>query len=224
MFGSLLLVLSAVGAEPVEVNSLATCTRPAAKLVAPKIEHAAGATRSTDCRQIALWLRRWEQTSKRLSALPGARRDVLRHRAETAMNAHAATALEQLAGSLDVTKLRETFDWTITERTAAFVSLEAVPRDETERLFYGSIQVRLDAADGSLDQLQLTDRQGERRVTWRCERTIETSPIQLVSASDAIRAQFELLASEDVPPTPTPEPPRRFLVLEADCEGPPVVR
>ena len=167
MFGSLLLVLSTLGAEPAGTVPLATCVRPVAKLAAPKIVHVAGATRSTDCHQIALWLRRWEQTSKRLSALSNSRRDVLRHRAETAMNAHAATALEQLAGSLDVTKLRETFAWTITERTASFVSLEAVPRDETERLFYGSIQVRLDAADGSLDQLQLTDRQGERRVTWR---------------------------------------------------------
>ena len=62
MFGSLLFVLSTLGAVPAGTMPLVTCARPVAKLVVPKIEHVAGATRSTDCHQIALWLRRWEQT------------------------------------------------------------------------------------------------------------------------------------------------------------------
>ena len=184
MFGSLLFVLSTLGAVPAGTMPLVTCARPVAKLVAPQIEHVAGATRSTDGHQITLWLRRWEQTARRRPALSAARRDVLRHRVETNANAHAAMALELMTGPLDVTRLRESFVWTITDRDAGRIQLEATPRDETERLFYGSIRVSLDESDGTLNQLQVVNRSSETRFVWKNEFTPEPSRIRLVSATD----------------------------------------
>jgi len=221
MFGSLLFVLSALGAEPAETTLSATCSRPAAKLVAPKIEHAAGATRSTDCRQIALWLRQWEQTSRQRPVLSLARRDVLRHRVETHANAHAATAIEQLTGRIEVAKLRETFAWTITDRDADRVCLEATPRDETEQLFYGSVRAWLDEKDGALNQLQVIDRFGETRFVWRNNTASEPSPIQFASA---IEEATSLIVGDELPSPSAPDSPRRLLVIEAGCDNAPVVR
>ena len=216
MFGSLLLVLSTLGAEPAGTVPLATCVRPVAKLVAPKIEHAAGATRSTDCHQIALWLRQWEQTARRRPALSAARRDALRHRVETRANAHAATALELMTGPLDIAKLRESFVWTITDRDVGRVQLEATPRDETERLFYGSIRVWLDEADGALNQLQVTDRVGETRFAWKNEFTPEPSRIRLVSATEEAGSPF---MGDELPSPSAYASPYMSLVPETDCQG-----
>ena len=221
MFGSLLFALSVVGAEPVEATSPATCARPVAKLVAPKIEHSAGATRSTDCRQIALWLRRWERTSQHQPTFSLARRDVLRHRAETHVNVHAATALEQLAGRIEVIKLREAFAWSIVDRDAGQVCLEATPRDETEHLFYGSIRVWLDETDGALNQLQVINRSGETRFVWKNDVAPESSPIQLASATAT--AELSIIGNE-LPSPSAFDSPRRFLVPEADCGSLPSAR
>lgn len=221
MFRSLLFVLSTLGAEPVEATSRATCIRPVAKLAAPKVEHVAGASRSTDCHQIALWLRRWEQAARRRPALSAARRDALRHKVETDVNAHAATALELMTGPLDVTRLRESFAWTITDRDAGRVQLEAIPHDDTERLFYASIRVWLDENDGVLNQLQVTDRSGETRFVWRNSVTPEPSPIQFASA---IEEAASLIIGDELPSPSAIDSPRRYLVSEADCENLPIVR
>lgn len=221
MFGSLLFVLSTLGAVPAGTMPFVTCARPVAKLVVPQIEHVAGATRSTDCHQIAMWLRRWEQTARRRPALSAARRDVLRHKVETDANAHAATALELMTGPLDVTRLRESFVWTITDRDAGQVQLEATPRDETERLFYASIRVWLDETDGALNQLQVTDRSGETRFAWRNNVAPESSPIQFVSA---IEEAASLINGDELPPPSAFDAPRRYLVSEADCESLPLER
>lgn len=221
MFGSLLFVLSTLGAEPVGATSLATCARPVAKLAAPKIEHVAGAARSTDCHQIALWLRRWEQAARRRPALSAARRDVLRHKVETDANAHAAAALELMAGPLDVTRLRELFAWSITDRDVGRIKLEAIPRDDTERLFYASIRVWLDENDGALNQLQVTARSGETRFVWRNDVAPESSPIQLVSAVEEVAS---LIAGDELPSPSALSSPHRHLVPDPDCQSLPIVR
>lgn len=220
MFGSLFFILSAFGTEPVETRLSSTCMRPLAKLVAPKIEHAAGATRSTDCRQITFWLRLWEQTSRHRPTLSLARRDVLRHRAETHANAHAATAIEQLTGRIEIGKLREAFVWSIVDHDAGRVCLEATPRDETEHLFYGSIRVWLDEVDGALHQLQIVNRSGETRFVWRNDVVPEPSPIQLASAIEEAAA---LIIGDELPSPAALDSPRRLRVTEAGCENAPVV-
>ena len=221
MFGSLLFVLSTLGAEPAGPMPLVTCARPVAKLVVPKVEHVAGASRSADCRQISLWLRRWEQAARRHPALSAARRDVLRHRVETSANAHAAMALELMTGPLDITRLSESFVWTITDHDTGHVCLEATPRDETERLFYASIRVWLDATDGALNQLQVVNRSGETRFVWKNDFIPEPSRIRLVSATDEAAS---LIIGDELPSPSAFDSPRRHLVPEADCESLPFVR
>ena len=198
MFVSLLLPLMALGSEPVSAGSFATCVRPTVKCVALKIEHAAGAVQSADFDQITDWLRRWEQVSQDHPALSLTRRDLLRHRVSLAMNAHAATAVEQLAGQVQATKLRETFGWTVITRDARQVYLEATPQDETEQLFYGTIQVWLDVTSGALDELRVTDRLGQTRVACQHERTTQAFPIRLVSASDE-GVGYSTVTSDDLP-------------------------
>ena len=214
MFDSLLFVLSTLGAEPAGPMPLVTCARPVAKLVVPKIEHVAGATRSTDCHQIALWLRRWEQSARRRPVLSAARRDVLRHRVETSANAHAAMAIELMTSPLDITRLRESFVWTITDHDAGNVCLEATPRDETERLFYGSIRVSLDETDGALKQLQVADRSGETRFAWRNDIAPESSPIQFVSAIEEAASRIRL---DELPLPLAPYPVNSAPAEEHDC-------
>lgn len=221
MFGSLLLVLSALGAEPLESLSLATCARPLAKLIEPKIEHAAGATRSSDCHLILSWLRRWESAAHHDPALSTARRDVLRYRIETHTNAHAATALELMIGPIDVLRLRESFVWTILDREAGRVHLEASPRDETEQLFYASIRIDLNEADGSLNQLQIVSRSGETCFAWKNDIAHETPLIQLVSVTDNA---LPAITPDELPSPSAVEVQRRFLVREIDCESLPTIR
>lgn len=198
LFVSLLLPLVILGTESVAAVSCATCVRPTAKCVVTKIEHVAGATQSADIDQITDWLRRWERVSQDYPALPLTRRDLLRHRVSLAVNAHAATAVEQLAGQVQVTQLRETFAWTIITRDARQVCLEATPQDETEQLFYGAVQVWLDVTSGALDELRVTDRLGQTRITCQHERTTQAFPIRLVSASDE-DVGYLTVTSDDLP-------------------------
>ena len=198
MFVSLLLPLVILGAESVAAVSCATCVRPTAKCVVTKIEHAVGAAQSADIDQITDWLRRWEWVSQDHPALSLTRSDLLQHRVSLAMNAHAATAVEQLAGQVQATKLRETFTWTIITRDARQVCLEATPQDETEQLFYGSVQVWLDVTSGALDELRVTDRLGQTRITCQHERTTQPFPIRLVSASDE-GVGYSPVTSDDLP-------------------------
>lgn len=148
--------------------------------------------------QITDWLRRWERVSQDYPALPLTRRDLLRHRVSLAVNAHAATAVEQLAGQVQVTQLRETFAWTIITRDARQVCLEATPQDETEQLFYGAVQVWLDVTSGTLDELRVTDRLGQTGITCQHERTTQAFPIRLVSASDE-DVGYLTVTSDDLP-------------------------
>ena len=198
MFVSLLLPLVILGAESVAAVSCATCVRPTAKCVVTKIEHGAGVTPSADFDQITDWLRRWERVSQDHPALSLTRRDLLRHRVSLAMNAHAATAVEQLACQVRVAKLRETFAWTVITRDARQVYLEAIPQDETEQLFYGTIQVWLDVTSGALDELRVTDRLGQTRITCQHERTTQPFPIRLVSASEE-DVGYSPVTSDDLP-------------------------
>ena len=198
MFVSLLLPLVILGAESVAAVSCATCVRPTAKSVVTKIEHVAGAAQSADFDQITDWLRRWERVSQDHPVLSLTRRDLLRHRVSLAMNAHAATAVEHLAGQVQATKLRETFAWTVITRDARQVYLEATPQDETEQLFYGTIQVWLDVTSGALDELRVTDRLGQTRITCQHERTTQPFPIRLVSASEE-DVGYSPMTSDDLP-------------------------
>ncbi len=198
MFVSLLLPLVILGSGPVAAVSFATCVRPAAKSVVPMIEHVVGAAQSADFDRITEWLRRWERVSQDHPALSLTRRDLLRHRVSLAVNAHAATAVEHLAGQVQATKLRETFAWTVITRDAHQVCLEATPQDETEQLFYGTIQVWLDVTSGALDELRVTDRLGQTRITCQHERTTQPFPIRLVSASEE-DVGYSTVTSDDLP-------------------------
>ena len=198
MFVTLTLSLAILGADPIAKGSFATCVRPAAKSVAPKIEHVAGAAQSADFDRITEWLRRWERVSQDHPALSLTRRDLLRHRVSLAVNAHTATAVEQLAGHVETAKLRETFAWTIITRDARQVCLEAIPQDETEQLFYGSVQVWLDVTSGALDELRVTDRLGQTCITCQHEQTTQAFPIRLVSASEEHLGDTSV-TSDDLP-------------------------
>ena len=76
------------------------------------------------------------------------------------LNGHAAVAAEQLTGRVQAARLEEQFSWAVIDEEDDRVCLEARPKDETELLFYGSIQVWLDSKSFEPIKLQLTDRQG----------------------------------------------------------------
>lgn len=195
MFGSATFLILSLCAEPVAASLAPTCVRPVPHVVAASSHCAATVAKMTDCREIVALLHRWERTVGRIPEPSRAQRDRLRHEVSSAVNGHAAIASKSLVGRIDVNRLMNAFDWTITERREGRVCLQAVPRDETEQLFYRSLSVWLDPQTGSPERLAVCDRQGGMREAWQFHSTMPS--IQLVSLIEDAPSPAESEVTEE---------------------------
>jgi hypothetical protein len=134
---------------------------------------------------------RWEKVATRNTVPWRAEREILRFHVTNHFNGHAATAMEAFLGQVDVRQLRESYDWQIVETVNWETCLQAIPRDETERLFYGSIRVWLNTASAQLVRMQAFDRHGEPTAHW-------SAP----EANDLAAVLPGVLGDDGIPPAP----------------------
>lgn len=155
----------------VENSPSRTMGWPPANVTAPA-RHQANAT-DPQAEAVVALMSRWEMAATRHTVPWRAEREILRFRVTSRLNGHAATAMEALLGQIDARQLRESHDWRIVESANWETCLEAVPKDETDRLFYQSIRVWLQSSTGQLVKLQLFDRHGEPTAHWLAPETMD---------------------------------------------------
>ncbi|HEY4263312.1 MAG TPA: hypothetical protein VGM98_24330 [Schlesneria sp.] len=134
---------------------------------------------------------RWEAVATRNTVPWRAEREILRFHVTNDFNGHAATAMETFLGKIDARRLRESYDWQIVDTANWETCLQAIPKDETERLFYGSIRVWLNTASAQLIRLQAFDRQGEPTARWLAPET-----------NDLAAVLPGVLGDDGIPPAP----------------------
>jgi hypothetical protein len=183
-----------------------TIGHPSANVVAPPRHHATAAD-SQAATALAL-MSRWEKVATRNTVPWRAEREILRFHVTNRSNGHAATAMERFLGQIDVRQLRESHDWQIVETANWETCLHATPKDETDRLFYGSIRVWLNTASAQLVRLQAFDRHGEPTAHW-------SAP----EANDLAAVLPGVLGDDGIPPAPPVDkfgrPIRQVLQSEA---------
>lgn len=189
----LTLLAIAWGVDPVVIeprersvmNSAATMFRPAAILVQPRPVCAVPATLTGNAVTFTC-LSRWEQASRGTAETARSQREEFRRRLHDEFNEHTAIAVEQLLGRVKVQNLVDSFDWRFIERKGDQVCLEAIPRDQIERLFYGSLRVSLDAASWTAQSIVVINRNQIERIVWQSDNPPVADLVRLVQFEDGV--------------------------------------
>lgn len=176
----------AVRSNPDSVPPIATCVRPAVMVAEPNTVCSLSMSRIADVPIIEAALQHWEIATKNAPEKSRSDREEFRRKILEEFNEHTAVAVELLAGRIRQRQLLEAFNWRLIEKTAERVHLEAVPKDETERLFYGSLRVSIEPDKGVLDQLIVVTRNHSHRIVWQAERPDKRNRIQLVRFENAV--------------------------------------
>ena len=164
-------------------ESIATCVSPRVRVVEPQVVSAAVPCRSTNSMELTLLMQRWEQSSGYEPTRIRSQQDELRRTIHRDFNEHAAAAAVQLVGPITAEQLMEMFDWTIVARTSENVTVEGIPRDDSDRLFYRSIRVSL-SADGAPDQIAILGRNQKSQTVWKADALIRGDEIRQVHFED----------------------------------------
>ena len=167
-----------------------TCIQLAALISEADVPCAQSKKSSTSSQLIAELLKRWEASANRQRQPSRSEREEFRRSIRDAFNEHAVVAAELFFGDVSSRQLEEAFEWRIVDRSADAVSLEAVPKDEMERLFYRSLSVTLDLKTGAANRLIIVGRNQTSRIVWKEGRRDADSSITLVNVTS------------DVPPSP----------------------
>jgi hypothetical protein len=184
--------------DPARVNgsngngsaTITTCVRPHARTVEPDADHSTLFTRADDVDGIMPWLKKWEQLTSGHPTWNRSRKEEFRRSIQREINEHTAFAAEQLVGHVSSDTLIETYQWKVVDRTETRVTLEAIPRDETDRLFYRSFRISLNVGEGVPDQIVVVCRNEQQRIVWQSSQPSDADRIQLVNYRD------------DAPPAP----------------------
>ena len=174
-------------------NAVATtlCARQTIRTAEPSQTSAAGLACPSNPKLVNEWLSKWETASKRSKERTRSEKEDFRRRVQAAFNEHAVAAVEQLIGSVTAKSLNNDFFWRITKSTPYEVCLEAIPKDEMEQLFYGSMRVTLSQPAGTPQQLLITNRNQQSQIVWRSDPAPKRSQVQLI--------RFE----NEIPPSPS---------------------
>ena len=170
---------------------MATCSRPVPKIAQPQNVTALSPTDIKSAQEIADLLLRWEQAQQDVPHWSRSHREEFRRRTQAGLNEHSIAAAEQLMGQVEAKWLSETYIWRIVDRRRKPIVLEAIPKDETERLFYSSLRVSLAPEDCLPEQITVVSRFQTEKVVWQSGETPTNDAVQLV--------HFE----NDIPPAPS---------------------
>jgi hypothetical protein len=182
----ILLLVLPYCSDPDVSGTPSLTTRPAAGLVAPahhSVQLLQSSVVATDLDSI---LRGWEAAATEQPALSVSQSENLNWNVTKNLNGHAAIAAAKFQGTFEARQLKNQFELKLLEQPDDRVCVEAIPRDTTEQLFYGSIRVWLNARTLKLDELQVTDRQGAVRVNWPAPANSSIAPVSYVELVEGI--------------------------------------
>lgn len=165
--------------------STATCVRPTASTVDIPVHSATNQPRAASCRTAGEWIERWETAVRHVPYRNRSQREEFRRQVRERFNEHVGDAADQLIGRVRADQLIESFRWQIVETNREHVQLEAIPRDEIERLFIGSLQIRLDIHTGVPDELAVVSR-GQRSHTVWSSKHHQSGQIDLANFEDSV--------------------------------------
>ena len=168
----------------------ATCVRPVALVSQAGLPCASIISGHTSVCSATDWLERWKNSTNQFPDRSRSEREEFRRSVRDAFNEHAVAAAELLVGRVDVNRLNDTFNWRIIESSHEWTCLEAVPKDDMERLFFRSLRMTLDAKNGVPKQLVIIGRNQPARTVWKDSRIERENSIELV--------HFE----NEIPPSP----------------------
>lgn len=176
---------------PRSINAVASCVRPSVHVALQKTDDTMKRPELLPALQAEDWLDRWEESSRELS-WSRSRREEFRRTIQDQFNQHTAVAAEALIGKIDARRLKESYDWTVTEHPQDEILLEAIPRDEMDRLFLRSFHIWLQTETGALRQIEVIGRNQQPLTVWTSDEPADRNTIQLI--------EFK----EEVPPLPVP--------------------
>ena len=168
----------------------ATCVRPAALVSEASLPCASIAIGHTSACSATQWLERWKNSVNQQPDRSRSEREEFRRCVREAFNEHTVAAAEMLVGRVDFDRLVDTFDWRVIESNHEWTCLEAVPKDDMERLFFRSLRMTLDGKDGVPRQLVIVGRNQLVQTVWKDRRIERENSIELV--------RFE----NEIPPSP----------------------
>ena len=164
--------------------------RPQVKAVERDVDHATFLTRTADVDEIASLLKEWEQSTSDQPSWNRSRKEEFRQSIQREFNEHTAVAAEQLAGQVSSDGLSEAYQWKIIDRTDQRLTLEAIPRDETDRLFFRCFRISFNVSEAVPDRIVVVGRNQKQGIVWQSGQRSNANRIQLVNHHD------------DVPPAP----------------------
>ena len=193
MFESCFLLLTwSVDPAAIERRPVATCVRPTARVAKPEDVYALLESRTSETEQIANLLKRWERSTADQPEWSRSMQEEFRRTIVREFNEHAAAATLQFIGPVRSDQLSKMFDWTVVAQTDADLTLEAIPHDEMDRLFFRSIRVLLIMDVGTPRQILVIGRNQRQQLVWKSEGNDDHGRVQFVNFEDKI------------PPTPNP--------------------
>lgn len=161
-------------------TSLATCSRPIISVIKPEPISASASTGAIDPAIISRCLQSWELTSRDCLDRSRSEQDEFRRRIHESFNEHTLAAAERLIGRVDASDLKDRFAWRVVSQDLDEICLEAVAKDELERLFYSSVRIWLSAMQGDLQKIVVIGRNQSQATVWQCESPAQKTEIQLV--------------------------------------------
>lgn len=169
----------------------ATCVRPAIGIVTADSNCAIKCDTAFGSVPTKPWLTRWERATRDVSDRSRSERDEFRRQRKEVFNEHVLAAVEYLTGRVKAAELDQTYTWRMVDQSPQTVSLEGIPRDELEQLFYASVRVTLSSRTGTLEELTIISRNQPPRIAWQPVSPTTENSIELV--------RFE----NGVPPSPS---------------------
>ena len=172
--------------------------RPQVKTVEPDADHATFLARIADVDEIAFLLKEWEQSTSDQPAWNRSRKEEFLQSIQREFNEHTAVAVEQLVGHVRSDGLNETYQWKIVDRTDKRITLDAFPRDGTDRLFYRCFRISLRVSEAVPDQIVVVGRNQKQGIVWQSGQRSDANRIQLVTYPDDVPpAPMRLITSAD---------------------------
>lgn len=169
--------------------SAATCVRPVASVVDVPAHRAIISGRTVTTSTADEWLLCWEIASRRSPDQNRSQRENFRRLVREQFNEHVVDTADRLTGRIDSEQLREAYRWQVIDSNSDCVRLAAIPQDDIDRLFVGTVYVRISSRSGDLTELTVAGRDRQPQLIWRSVRQ---------SAGEIELAHFE----DSVPPAP----------------------
>ena len=139
------------------------------------------------------WLKRWELTSQQQPRLSERDRTWIERMNANRVSPLARSIAFAFLERVQVADLERRFAWTIDEVTGESCVLQAVPRDETERLFLPALRVSLDPQNCAVIHMAVAGRDQN----WQAITLQDQPPARLTTVTIPVAA---------IPPSPAAQP------------------